>query len=51
MIKILNINDCFLEKPLTYSKSSKKAYNKSTKPKNHIFDNKVWLNNKYIKIN
>ena len=27
----------------------KRAYNKSVKPRNYVFSNKVWLNSKYIK--
>ena len=27
----------------------KQGYDKGLKPKSYIFDNKVWLNNKYIK--
>ena len=28
----------------------KRAYDKGTKPRSYVFDEKVWLNNKYIKI-
>lgn len=31
-------------------KRQKWAYNKSVKLKNYAFDDKIWLNNKYIKI-
>ena len=31
-------------------KFQKQAYNKNVKPKNYILNNKIWLNNKYIKI-
>lgn len=31
-------------------KIKKQTYDKNIKPKNYIFDKKVWLNRKYIKI-
>ena len=39
------------KKNLYYSlKLQKRAYNKGVKPWSYIPSNKVWLNNKYIKI-
>lgn len=39
------------KKNLDYAqKFQKYAYNKSIKRKNYAFGNKIWLNNKYIKI-
>ena len=31
-------------------KPQKKTYNKGVRPKNYIFNDKIWLNIKYIKI-
>lgn len=41
----------FNQKTLSRPKTSKLAYDKNTKPKSYALGKKVWLNNKYTKLN
>ena len=51
LAKLKKLIIIYQENPYHIQEFLKYAYNKSIKPKSYISNNKIWLNNKYIKIN
>ena len=49
LVELKELIIVYYKNPYYTYKLSKQAYNKSVKPKSYIFNNKVWLYNKYIK--